>query len=168
MKPVVISATTRNNTLRWLGACPLLAGADSLAHGIVLGLVSAAAICASALAAAGLHEKIPDSARTAGLLLAAVTTAVILRLACEALDFELALASGALFSLAALHGNVDEQDNDGFPALVLYSALPAALALSITGAVRELAGAELQLPIAGFFIMALLAIAWQAWQGRRS
>lgn len=148
----------------WLGICPLLGGADSFPHGVALGLASIAAVAATALAAGSLRDRIPDSARTTGLLLAAITAAIIMRLACEALDFELALASGALFSLAALHGNLGP--GQGMLASLRQVALPGALVLAGMGTLRGLLPAEAGLPAFGFLAIAACAAGWQAWRER--
>ncbi|MBW7931833.1 MAG: hypothetical protein H3C57_11145, partial [Gammaproteobacteria bacterium] len=109
-----------------------------------------------------------DSARTTGLLLAAGAAAIVMRLACEAIDFELALASGGLFALAALHGDLEAGPACGMLARLRRTALPGALVLIGTGALRGTLAPEARLPAFGFFLMAVCAVAWQAWRGRSS
>ncbi|MCC7329980.1 MAG: hypothetical protein IT484_07475 [Gammaproteobacteria bacterium] len=155
-------------TLPWLGICPLLAGADTPAQGLALGLVSIAVVAGTALAAAGLRSRIPDSARTTGLLLAAVAVAVVMRLACEALDFDMALASGALFALAALHGNVDEAGSARPLDAVLRIGLPGTVVLVAVGTLRATLGPVFHLPVVAFLVLAGLAAAGRAWRGRRT
>lgn len=168
MSSIGMHPAARRSTLSWLGICPLLGGADSFTHGLALGLASIAVVAATAFAATSLHNRIPDSARTTGLLLAAVTAAIIMRLACEAIDFELALASGGLFALAALHGDLEAGPACGVLASLRHTALPGGLILAGTGALRGALAPEAELPAFGFFLMAACILAWQAWRGRSS
>ncbi len=152
------------DALLWLGICPLLAGADTLAHGLLLGTVSCVVLL-------GIH-RVPvrgtasGGAGITGLLLIGGGIAVILHLACEALALELALASGGLFALAALHGQVagtaagEAHGSQAGPAW--RNALVGAAALVLVGALREWLGPAGLLPAMAFFLLAGGSVALQS------
>lgn len=158
------------DALPWLGICPLLAGADTLAHGLLLGAVSCIVLL-------GIHQ-VPvrgaasGGAGITGLLLIGGGIAVILHLACEALALELALASGGLFALAALHGQVagaaagETQGGQAGPAW--RNALAGAAALALVGALREWLGPAGLLPATAFFLLAGGSVALQSLRPRRA
>ncbi len=161
-----VTSPSAGAVLPWLAICPLLAGADTLVHGLVLGLVALLGLAATELV---IRRRIVRGGTGAtGLLLLGGGLAIILRLACEALAFELALAVGGLFALVALQGAATGCGSPapGTAQSICWwrTGLVGALALTLTGALRDVLGPAGGLPLVAFFLLAGCAVAWNAWQ----
>ncbi|QOJ31827.1 MAG: hypothetical protein HRU81_06825 [Gammaproteobacteria bacterium] len=152
--------------MAWLGVCPLLAGADTLAQGLLLGAVSGVVLLG--VRRVPVHATARGGAGIAGLLLIAAGITVILHLACEAFAYDLALASGGLFALATLHGLVagtaagEADAAQAGPAWRI--ALAGVGALAMAGALRQLPALAGLPPATMFFLLAGAAAALQALQ----
>jgi Na+-translocating ferredoxin:NAD+ oxidoreductase subunit E len=146
---LVSGITTRNPAwVQLLGLCPLLAVSNTVVHALALSVASAGVLVGSNVCVSALRRLIPDFARLPAfvMIIATFTTCVVLLL--EAWAFELYLGI-ALFVqiivtncmiLARAETFASREPVGRALADAVGTALGFAAALTLLGAVRELAG----------------------------
>lgn len=156
-----------------LGICPLVAAANTLANGLVLGVGAALSVALLALALPSIYAFVPDRLRAPSSLALSAAFALLIGTAVEAFSPVTARGLGVYLPLLAVncvslqalrrgppnsdHGNLDGARRIGNASL-LVEALGYAAAATLIGALRELAGAgtlSFPLPAGQSFLLSL-------------